>query len=690
MLRRSGPALAVILIVALTAIVGRSQIPVDNTPIQPTIPQADRQDLNRVFLENADLLTTSSDIDYQILVGNVHFRRGGMNMYCDSAHFYDKSGNFDAFGNVKMRQGDTLFIDGDVLEYNDSIQLAVLYGEFGRSVTLRNRDVTLRTAIFNYDLAAELGYYDVGGELTDLKNNLRSVEGEYSPATKEATFRERVVLQSRSDKDTLNITTDNLYYNTQTHVAELTTYSVIQNGDGIIYTTNGIYNTETTQADLFENSLVTANNGNTLQGDTIYYNRELGFGEVFGNMCLTDTTNKVLMTGNYGFYNELTDSVFVTGRARAIDFSSADSLYIHADTIRAFRHIITRNVPRALPEATNDSLGTEPTDVVSLADTALDTDTTATPTPTSDIKSPEPAQLLPNTESTTEADSISTSHDSVMIYPVEEPEEESKIYGQAIMMYDAVTDTIRFVVAAPRVKFYRKDLQGLCDSLTGISSDTMIYMDRFPIVWSENRQITGTQIQIHTNDSTIQWAKVPQNGFMIEMIEPEYYNQLTGKEMFATFDGGVLSTLDVSGNVLAIFFPEENDSTINKMVNLESSFMAVKFRDNAIERMKLWDETNAVATPLYLAKKSMMYLPTFKWYGHLRPTSPDDIFNFPEELIEAFRTAPVYIPRTIPSRENTPQSGTPLPPPGSPETLLSAPEPDDSDAETPTNHFVHE
>lgn len=543
-------AAATFMFTAVYAIVN-AQVPIDNSPIEPTIPDANRDNINQVFLEHADRLVSTSAEDYQVLVGNVEFRRGGMFMYCDSAHFYDGSGNFNAYGNVKMRQGDTLFIDGDVLEYDDIRQLATLYGDNGDAV-LRNRDVTLRTPVFNYDLEAELGYFDVGGVLTDKQNRLRATEGEYSPSTKEATFRDGVRLTSLSEKDTLQISTDHLYYNTATHIAEISTYSVITNRDGIIYTTNGSYNTETTQADLYDNSLVVTTNGNTLSGDTIYYNKEAGRGEVFGNMELTDTVNKVRLRGQYGFYNELTDSIFVTGGPLVTDYSQKDTLYLHADTIRGYRHL---------------------------------TDSTAA----------------------TQA------------------------------------DTIRYLVAAPRVKFYRTDIQGLCDSLTFISKDTMIYLDRFPVIWSDNRQITGDIITLHLNDSTLDWAKIPQKAFMTEEIEEGYYNQLSGNTMYATFTDGTIRSLDVSGNVQAITFPEENDSTINKMLNLVSSFLSATFKDNTIEKMNLWSETNAVVTPLYLAKKSSMFLPDFNWYGQYRPTCPADIFRFSDELLQHFANAPLYI-----------------------------------------------
>ncbi len=89
------------------------------TRITPQIPKANRNQTNKVFLENADLLTADENIsrDYQVLKGNVRFRRGDMYMFCDSAYFYAETSSLDAFGHVRMTQGDTLWVYSDVLHY---------------------------------------------------------------------------------------------------------------------------------------------------------------------------------------------------------------------------------------------------------------------------------------------------------------------------------------------------------------------------------------------------------------------------------------------------------------------------------------------------------------------------------------------------------------------------------------------
>ncbi len=110
----------------------------DTLPIAPTIPSANRYQRDKVFLERANELRAVQGTDYQIVVGDVEFRKGDMFMYCDSAHFYDNPGALEAYGNVRMEQGDTLFVYADELNYADSTQLAILYADPGKKVRLIN------------------------------------------------------------------------------------------------------------------------------------------------------------------------------------------------------------------------------------------------------------------------------------------------------------------------------------------------------------------------------------------------------------------------------------------------------------------------------------------------------------------------------------------------------------------------
>ena len=49
--------------------------------------------------------------------------------------------------------------------------------------------------------------------------------------------------------------------------------------------------------------------------------------------------------------------------------------------------------------------------------------------------------------------------------------------------------------------------------------------------------------------------------------------------------------------------------------------------------MKCWPESSSTIIPLYLTKKSQLFLQQFKWYPDLRPTSPEDVFVISEAFI---------------------------------------------------------
>lgn len=507
--------------------------------IRPTIPSADRNQPGKVFIEYAERLMANQarDSDIQILVGDVRFRKGGMFMYCDSARFNEKTSSLDAFSNVRMTQGDTLFVYGDELYYDGTDELAELRAYPGKEVRLINRDVTLTTPVCFYDMKEDCGYYMTGGRLSDKTNTLTSQQGYYYPATKDAYFYFDVELTGPRQNDTLRMYTDSLAYNTATSIAELLCTTLITNKDGEIHSTSGIYDTNTGVADLYERSTVHSRRGNTLTGDTLYYDRQTGIGEAFGNMVLTDSANSSALTGDYGFYDEMRDSAFVTGNALALEYSRPDTLYLHADTITA----------RMFSDSTK------------------------------------------------------------------------------------ITD------AYHRVRFFRSDVQGLCDSMSIVERDSVLYMYGNPIIWNGDKQIVGNLVWMHFNDSTVDWARLPEQGLVSQHIAEDCYNQMSSSDMTAWMTDTVIDRIYAEGNVQIIMFPMENDSTYNKFSYTESSYMDAYFEDNDIRRIIMWPQTSGKVTPLYLAKRSSYYLPKFRWYAALRPMSPDDVFRYPDEMADLMK-----------------------------------------------------
>ncbi|MBR1725046.1 MAG: hypothetical protein IJ724_00075, partial [Muribaculaceae bacterium] len=200
-------------------------------------------------------------------------------------------------------------------------------------------------------------------------------------------------------------------------------------------------------------------------------------------------------------------------------------------------------------------------------------------------------------------------------------------------------DSVRVLKAFRGVRFYRSDLQGICDSLQLSEADSILNLYRHAVVWSGERQISGAEINVHFNDSTADWATLPDMGLMVEHVGEDYYDQLSGKKMKAFFDHKELRQLDVDGNVMVILYPQENDSTYNKQVYAESSYLKVNLKaKQEIERVAMWPEVSGKVTPLFLLRKADFYLPMFNWYDSLRPKSPDDIMTGSDEMRQLMST----------------------------------------------------
>lgn len=271
----------------------------------------------------------------QFLVGNVQFEHAGILMYCDSALYYEKSNSFDAFGHVKMLQGDTLSLDGDILYYNGTEQLA----RVRQNVVLRHRETTLYTDSLDYDRMYNLGYFFEGGRLVDQGNELSSDWGEYSPSTRDAVFNYNVKLLSPAPPEQPKsiVVSDTLYYNTYTAIAHVRGPSNIDNGDNHIYTELGYYHTRQELSYLLHRSILT-NQGKRMVGDSVVWDGRTKEGKAFGHIEYADVVNKNLFTGGYCYYNDERGYMEATDSAVVMDYSQRDTLYAHADTFKVFTY----------------------------------------------------------------------------------------------------------------------------------------------------------------------------------------------------------------------------------------------------------------------------------------------------------------------------------------------------------------
>ena len=474
----------------------------------------------KVYLIHSNTLSFDKAVkpDAQILNGDVCFRHDSSYMYCDSAYFFEQTNSLEAFSNVRMEQGDTLSVYGDYLFYDGNTQVAYLR----ENVRMENGQVTLFTDSLNYERIPNIGYYFEGGLIVDSLNQLSSFYGQYSPETKLAVFNDSVQVENPD----FTLYSDTLHYDTESKVATILGPSVIVSDSGTIHTSRGWYDTVNNTSLLLDQSQVESGE-KILIGDSIFYNRDTGMGEVYGNMSLIDTAQHVTLQGEYGYYNEQTGYAFATDSARFLEYSQGDTLFLHADTLQM---------------VTVDSVYRE-------------------------IKA---------------------------------------YYG---------------------VRFYRIDMQGVCDSMQFNTRDSVLYMYTEPVLWNEQYQLYGDTIAIYMNDSTIEYAHVIQFAFAAQHVDSSYYNQLKGNDLKAYFEGQAVHQIDVAGNAESIFYPLEKDGAKVGMNETKSGFLTIWVKDNKLDKLKIWPSPVGSMTPIPDLKPDQKMLKDFYWFDYLRPKNRDDIYE---------------------------------------------------------------
>lgn len=282
----------------------------------------------RIELLNADVSEFDESINARAtrLLGNVKFKHENVLMSCDSAYLYRDDNKLEAFNNIRITQGDTITLSGKRLLYDGNTSMANVYED----VVLQDRKMTLRTTQLDYDMNTNLASYHEGASIVDGENTLTSVLGYYYSKVHDFYFRKEVLLVNPK----YTMTGDTLRYNSISKIAYFLGPTWIRSAENTIYCENGWYNT-TDQTSFFQKNSFLQSKGQLLKGDSVLYNRVSGIGKVFGNVSIYDSTNKVLISGDYGEHHELSDSSWVTGKALLDQFYENDTLSLHADTLLA-------------------------------------------------------------------------------------------------------------------------------------------------------------------------------------------------------------------------------------------------------------------------------------------------------------------------------------------------------------------
>lgn len=257
-------------------------------PPKPAGPQSIVEVLNSDLQEGVNL----TDMQVQTFTGNVIFRHQGVLMGTDKAIQNTSTNVMEAFGNIKINQGDTLTIVGDTLHYEGNTRIATIWG---RSVVLRDKKVTLRTRKIIYNMASGMAYYPVPGEIMQDSSRLTSNTGYYNTSTKYFNYIGDVEVMHPD----FVVCTDSMDYDTHAKKAIFKAFTTIRGEKGNLTAERGWYNIQTRES-YFSGRSTVDNEKYILMGDTLNYDSQSDFGWARGNVVFVSKTDSLITVGDEG------------------------------------------------------------------------------------------------------------------------------------------------------------------------------------------------------------------------------------------------------------------------------------------------------------------------------------------------------------------------------------------------------
>lgn len=201
------------------------------------------------------------------------------------------------------------------------------------------------------------------------------------------------------------------------------------------------------------------------------------------------------------------------------------------------------------------------------------------------------------------------------------------LHGDTLRAKYDTLDNIEYFIAYYKVKFYKSDIQGMCDSLNYIMSDSIMNMFKNPVLWSDNYQLTADSISLVIGDNTLKELFLKNNSFIIEESDTNIFNQVKGKFVQGYFIDNELYKVDVKGNSESIYYMMEDGSDdiigINKAI---SSDLLIFFKDKKVFSITFINKPEGIMFPLDEIPQSDRFLKGFSWKSKHRPLSPKDVF----------------------------------------------------------------
>ena len=390
--------------------------------------------------------------------------------------------------------------------------------------------------------------------------------------------------------DSTNLYTEYLTYDRNLHLASYPDSATTVRGDKTLKSHYGFYRDRLKEFSFFENVEVYSPKYQ-MYTDTLFYNTDIEKMWFEGPTTIINKEN--ILEGKHGYYLVNEDHVFLDRRP-----------YMHNETQQMRSDSIFYDRNRGLAQAFSQ---------VDMIDTSYQV-----------IMRGDYVEMWENK-------GLSFATDSA--YAISYDGGDSLyIHGDTLFMYfNKQREEAEKLIARRNVRFFKSDLQGKCDTLTYLKADSIIQMRVAPVLWAEDSQLTGVDIDIKLKDHNVDWVLQKGNAFIISKDSIEGYNQIKGKDITSRFRNGDIHRVNVDGDKAeTIYWIRDDDGGAIGIDVSKSETMVIEMEKQSVSIIKSFKDIDETMYPEKDLSESNRYLPGFKWHDEARPKDKDDIFRHVE------------------------------------------------------------
>jgi lipopolysaccharide export system protein LptA len=185
-------------------------------------------------------------------------------------------------------------------------------------------------------------------------------------------------------------------------------------------------------------------------------------------------------------------------------------------------------------------------------------------------------------------------------------------------------------IARDSVQVIRGSLSAHCGYGIYFSKDSMVVLEKHPIVWYEDNQLTGDSITVYIRDKKIDRVDVNGDAFAVSKSDSTFtdrYNQLKGKKLTMYLKDRKADRIIVENNATSLYYLYDKNKP-NGVNRVSGDRVVMYFKDGKIERIAV---ISGVEGNYYPEKLVRNKVDSYNLLGFVYYKNRPDETKFPKE-----------------------------------------------------------